>query len=348
MATIIDVARAAGVSKSTVSRGFTNPAAVKAPTLEKINHAAQKLNYTPNALARAMITKKTETFGFIINAEQSPVISNPFYGQILEKVVELTGKRGYSLYISSSTAASEAVAGVVAAAEAAAEEAPDFSCHLLLRKQVDGVIFASYTKPELLKSFLERQIPVVLVNSRTDLPGVCCVISDDTGGIGQTVDYLVKKGHRSIGIIEGRFTRFIVDRRHRAFLRALGKNGLKAKESSMALTAADIHAAAETAYVLLGGKKPPSALVCTNDLIALGAIKAARRRGLHVPRDIAITGYDNSSLCIASDPAITSVDASTAGMGAAAVDFLFAQMEGKKIPGTLRTVKTRLVVRESA
>ena len=330
MATIIDVAKAAGVSKSTVSRVFTNPSAVKPCTLERINKAAQKLNYMPNALARAMITKKTETFGFIIHEEQFPVISNPFYGQILEKIAELTGKRGYSLYISSASAVRE------------------HSYLPLLQKQIDGVIFASYTKPEMLQDFLLRRIPVVLVNSHTDLTGVCCVLSDDSGGIEQTVDYLVKKGHRDIGIVEGRFTQFIVDRRHKAFLRALKKHGLAAKAGGMALTNADIYAAAETVTALLNSKNPPSALVCTNDVIALGAIKAAHRRGLNVPRDIAITGYDNSSLCLACEPTITSVDANTAEMGTAAVEFLFDQIEGKKIVNALRTVKTKLVERESA
>ena len=330
MATIVDVAKAAGVSKSTVSRVFTNPLAVKKRTRDKINEAALKLNYLPNALARAMITKKTETFGFIIYEEQFPVISNPFYGQILEKIVELTGKRGYSLYISSASAVREQ------------------SLLPLLQRQIDGVVFASYTDPVMLQNFLQRHIPVVLVNSRTDLTGVCCVLSDDSGGIGQTVDYLVKKGHRNIGLIEGKFTRFIVERRHKAFLRSLKKYGLKVKPNNMALTSADIHAAAETVYSLLRERNPPSALICTNDVIAAGAIKAAHRRRLNVPRDIAITGYDNSSLCMACDPTITSVDANTAEMGAAAVDFLFDQIEGKEIAHALRTVKTKLVKRESA
>jgi DNA-binding LacI/PurR family transcriptional regulator len=330
MATIIDVAEAAGVSKSTVSRAFTNSGSVKGRTLERINSAARELNYTPNALARAMITKKTETFGFIINEEQFPVIGNPFYGQILERVVELTGKRGYSLYI----AASSSMRGD--------------STEVLLRRRVDGVIFASYTDPLMLRSFVQRRIPAVVVNSRSELPGVCSVLSDDQGGITQAVDYLVKKGRRDIGIIEGTFTRFIVERRHDAFLRALQTRGLAVRPDHMTCTNAAIHDAYNAAYAVLSGKKPPHALVCTNDVIAVGAVKAAHRLGLRVPADVAVTGYDNSYLCMACEPSITSVDADTAGMGAAAVDFLFRQIEGTSIVRTLRTVKTRLVERESA
>jgi DNA-binding LacI/PurR family transcriptional regulator len=329
MATIIDIAKAAGVSKSTVSRAFTHPAAVKPRTLERINNTAQKLNYTPNALARAMITKKTETFGFIIHREQFPIITNPFYGQILESVVELTGEKGYSLYISS--------AGAV----------PEHSFNVLLQKQVDGVVFASYTDPNMLQSFLQRHIPVVLVNSRVEHPDVCSVLSDDYGGIGQIVDYLVKKNHRTIGIIEGKFSQFIYARRHQAFLQALKKHSLKSNPRHIAATSANMQDSYKTACEILGGKHPPTALVCTNDTIAVGALKAAHRLGLKVPGDIAITGYDNSSLCTACEPALTSVDANTRDMGAAAVDFLFKQIEGKTISRVTKTVKTRLVERES-
>ena len=330
MVTIIDVAKAAGVSKSTVSRAFTNPGTVKQRTLERINNSARELKYTPNALARAMITKKTETFGFIINAEQLPVISNPFYGQILERVVELTGKQGYSLYI------------------AGASTVREDSTEVLLRRQVDGVIFASYTDPLIVQSFVQRRVPVVVVNAHVELPGVCSVLSDDQGGITQAVDHLVRKGRKDIGLIEGNFTRFIFDRRHGAFLRALKTQGLEAKPDNMASTNATIHDAYHAAYAVLTVKNPPEGLVCTNDIIAVGAVKAAHRLGLRVPEDVAITGYDNSDLCLACEPSITSVDADTAGMGTAAVDFLFRQIEGKSIGHTQRMVKTMLVERESA
>jgi DNA-binding LacI/PurR family transcriptional regulator len=330
MATIIDVANAAGVSKSTVSRVFTNPRSVKPRTLERINTAARQLGYLPNALARAMITKKTETLAFIIYEEQFPVITNPFYGQILESVVERTGKKGYSLYISSAGAARE------------------HSFDTILQRQVDGVMFASYTDPNMLRNFLNRNIPVVLVNSRTELPGVCCVLSDDSGGITQAVSHLARSGREHIGIIEGAFTRFIVDRRHKAFLKALKKHGLEAQARHMAVTNASIRDAHNAAYAILASERPPDALVCTNDVIAVGAVKAARRLGLNVPRDVAVTGYDNSDLCEASEPSITSVDANTAGMGRAAADFLFAQIAGQTITRSVRTVKTRLVCRESA
>jgi DNA-binding LacI/PurR family transcriptional regulator len=284
----------------------------------------------PNALARAMITKKTENLAFIIHEEQFPVITNPFYGQILESVVAHTGKMGYSLFISS------------------ASELRGHSFDALLQKQVDGVIFASHTDSAMLQSFLDRRIPVVLVNYHSELAGVCSVLSDDFGGIQQTVSYLVNAGHRDIGIIEGRFSPFIYARRHEAFLRSLKEHGIEARSNWMAVTNPTMRDAYESVSAVLSALERPSALVCTNDTIAVAAIKAAHRLGLSVPGDVAVTGYDNSDLCAACEPSITSVDTDAEHLGASAVDFLLRQIAGETCAVTTYTVQTRLVQRESA
>jgi DNA-binding LacI/PurR family transcriptional regulator len=313
-----------------VSRAFTDPGAVKAGTLARIHDAAQSLDYVPNALARAMITKRTENLGFIIHEEQFPVITNPFYGQILESIVEYTGKKGYSLFISS------------------ARDLSTSSYNALLQKQVDGVIFASYTNPHVIQSFLDKGIPVVLVNYQTDIPGVSCILSDDFNGIREAVTHLASAGHRSVGFVEGRFSRFIRERRHEAFVQALRQNGLHTPQRFMAETNPNLADAYQCVCSMLGGADRPTAIVCTNDLIAVAAIKAARYMGLAVPGDIAVTGYDNSELCAACDPTITSVDVNTADMGRLAAEFLLNAINGKNHSHINLTVRTRLVKRESA
>jgi DNA-binding LacI/PurR family transcriptional regulator len=336
MATILDVAKVAGVSKSTVSRAFTNPATVHPKTLALINRTAKNLSYTPNALARAMITKKTENIGFIIHEEQFPVITNPFYGQILETIVEQTGQRGYSLFISSARGQGS-------------------SPHeMLLQKQVDGVILASTAHPDMLRRFLDRGTPVVLVNYHTGKDDVCGFLSDDAGGVESAVAFLARNycsgrtGRRDIGVIEGRFSAFIYKRRHEAFLQAMEKQGLQVQSRYMAITKPAIQDAYKTALELLRNRRSLAALLCTNDVIAAGAIKAAHALGLKVPGDIAITGYDNSDLCAACDPAITSVDANTQELGVNAVDCLFRQIGGEIPAEKVHTVKTKLIRRESA
>jgi DNA-binding LacI/PurR family transcriptional regulator len=329
MATILDVAKVSGMSKTTVSRAFVNPGAVKPSTLKKINLAAKSLNYQPNALARAMITKKTENIGFIIYDRQYPIITNPFYGPILESVVEEIGQKGYSLFISSD------------------KGLRNKSGEIMLRKQVDGVILASQTDRKVIKSFIKAGTPVVLINYHIKAAGIYSILSDDFGGIMDAVSYLAGAGHRDVGFIEGRFTQFISSRRHEAFLRAMEKNNLVIRPGFMALTEPSIKDAFDAACRMFSLKKHPSALVCANDVIAVGAAKAALHRGLKIPEDISITGYDNSDLCAACQPALTSIDANTRELGIQAVHCLLCQMSGRLPVERTITVGTRLVIRES-
>jgi DNA-binding LacI/PurR family transcriptional regulator len=329
MATIIDVAKAAGVSKSTVSRVFTEPDSVSARALQKVTQAAREVHYTPNAIARAMITKKTGNLGFIIYDLQAPVITNPFYGPILESVIEHTGKKGYSLFISSDKGLKNS------------------SGELMLRKQVDGVILASQTSPEIVSSFTGKGIPVVLINNKLDMKGLYSILSDDAGGIMSAVNHLVKAGHKNIGFIEGRFTQFIFKRRHQSFIDAMKKAGLDIQSAFNAVTEPTIQDAFNTVYELLKNKAYPSALLCANDVVAVGAVKAALRRGFRVPDDISVTGYDNSELCTACEPPLTSIDPNTWELGAQAVECLLRQIKGEKLASAASMVKTRLVERES-
>jgi DNA-binding LacI/PurR family transcriptional regulator len=329
MATIIDVARAAGVSKSTVSRAFAGFGAVSPETLKKISQAAKEVNYTPNAIARAMITKKTENIGFIIYKEQAPVIVNPFYGPILESVAELLAQEGYSLFISSDTGLENS------------------SGELMLRRRIDGVILASQTSAAIVRSFITQEIPVVLLNYHIRIEGVCSVLSDDAGGIVNSVRYLSDTGHRSIGFIEGRFTSFIFGRRHQSFISAMNSRGLSITPGFCAVVEPSIEASFNAVYAMLGHRKRPQALLCTNDVVAVGAVKAALRRGLAVPEDISVIGYDNSELCGACQPALSSVDPNTRELGEKTVEYLFKEIRGEKPRPATTTVKTRLVERES-
>jgi DNA-binding LacI/PurR family transcriptional regulator len=302
---------------------------VKPSTLKKIDQAAKSLNYKPNALARAMITKKTENIGFIIYDRQYPVITNPFYGPILESVVEEIGRKGYSLFISSDKGLCNK------------------SGEIMMRKQVDGVILASQTDRNVIKSFIKAGLPVVLLNYYMKAAGIYSVLSDDFGGIMNAVSYLAGAGHRDIGFIEGRFTQFISGRRHEAFLKAMEKNNLIIRPRFMAFTEPSIQDSFDAACRMFSRKKRPTALLCANDVIAVGVVKAALHWGIKIPEDLSVIGYDDSDLCAACQPALTSIDANTRELGVQAVHCLLGQMSGRPPVERIVTVGTRLVIRAS-
>lgn len=328
MNTIHDVARAVGCSKSTISRAFTNPETVRPETLKKILEVARAMDYTPNAVARAMITKKTENIGFILFQGQTPAMTNPFYGPILEHVVQATRKRGYSLFIASDG------------------DLRSPSGEIMLRKQVDGVILASLTNASTVLSFQKKGIPVVLLNNDLSMDNYS-VLSDDAGGIASAVEYLYKRGHTRIGLLAGRFSPFIYARRYDAYVDTLRRLGLEPDPSMIRTVESTISDAFSGMRDILAQGGAPTAMVCTNDKVAVGAVKAIVRAGLSVPGDVAVTGYDNSELCEVCEPTITSVDPNTAEMGRSAANMLFDLIDGNPLEQRIITIPTALAVRET-
>lgn len=327
--TIFDVAAESGVSKATVSRAFTNPGAVSPETLTRIREAAKKLNYRPNAVARAMITKRTGNLAFIIYGEQAPVITNPFYGPILEAVVGAARDSGYSMFIASD------------------DSLRSNSGDILLQKQVDGILFSSQPNRELVQHALQSDIPVVIVNNLLELEGCCCILCDDQDGVRQAMDHFVSLGHKRIALLGGRFTSFVYTRRSDAYQRFMREHGLPVLPGYTDVVPPTVEQALCAMERMLCLPQPPTAVLCMNDTLAIGALKAVQRAGLRVPQDISIIGFDNSALCTIAEPELSSLDQSTEEMGRVAVECLRAQIRGEAWERQHITLSTRLVLRHS-
>jgi DNA-binding LacI/PurR family transcriptional regulator len=274
-----------------------------------------------------MITKKTENIGFIIFERQNPVISNPFYAPILESVVQATAEKGYSLFISSD------------------RDLRLPSGEIMLRKQVDGVILASQTESDIILNFQRKNIPVVLINYHINLENLYCIISDDYSGISQAIEYLADRGHKNIGLLSGRFTPFIYSRRYNAYLDAMRKHGLTPDFRFVQTVEATVKDAYMLVSSLLTQENRPTALLCTNDTIAVGAMKAVLRAGLRIPQDMSVIGYDNSDLCMICEPELTSVAVDMSKMGRLSVEYLLAQINGQTPDQKIVTVDSKLILR---
>lgn len=329
-ATILDVAALARVSKATVSRAFSTPEKVNPDTRKRIMEAAVRLQYQPNVLARAMITKQSGNFAFIIYGEQAPVVTNPFYGEILEAVVNTTVEMNRSMFIVSD------------------DKIRSDSFSLMLQKQVDGIIFASQPDSEMLLRSAEKGIPHVLINHKTDLSDSYSLLCDDYGGMKQAVDYLAELGHCHIAFLNGDFTEFIKMRRYQGFVQAMAQNNLRLDPDIVFTCGSSAQAIMESVKTLLLGENPPTAVVCANDTLAIGAIKTASRLGLNVPGDLSVIGFDDSSFCTMFDPELTSIRIDKQRMGQLAVECLIAQIEGKEWLYPTITMETDIIIRDSA
>ena len=326
--TIYDVSRLSGVSIATVSRTFSNPDLVRENTRRKVFEAAEILHYSPNAIARAMARQRTDKVAFLICKEGATILDE-FYAGICIGIMEETNRIDRELVIS--TAADW-----------------DLTASNAKNKQVDGVILGGNARPELVSELQSRGLAVVLVNNRMAGFDIPCVVSDEYGGVRQALEHLIARGHRNIAMLAGRFSPYILNERYRAFLEIAQSHGLSTDARQIRLCDPAVDSAETACEELLARPDRPTAILAANDMLAAGAMKAARRLGLRVPEDLAVTGVDDSHICGLLEPELTSVHIDCRRMGELAAARLQSLLEGETDVPQVTVVPTQLRVRGSA
>ena len=328
-ATIIDVAKLSGYSKATVSRAYAAPDRVSEKARDKIYAAAKALNYTPNVIARAMVTKHTESIAFVIHEKQYPAILNPFYSPILDVILQEGIKRGYSLSISTD------------------HDMRLPNGEVYMKKHMDGVILAGQTDTQAILSYRKQHIPLVLLNNHIDMEGLLCITANHFDGAVQAVEHLVERGHRKIGLLAGLFSPQIYAARYNGYISVLKKYHLPVDMRFVQDIEPTMEAAEQYVASLLQIEDRPTALFCTNDTIAIGAVKAVIRAGLRVPQDLAIIGFDDSYISRVIEPELTTVKIDKQLMGKLAAEKLFDLIAGQPLEERLIETSTQLIVRSS-
>ena len=326
--TIYDVSRLSGVSIATVSRAFSNPEMVREKTRQKVFEAAEVLHYSPNAIAQAMARQRTNKIAFLI-CKKGATILDEFYAGICNGIMRATNQLDYELVIS--TAADW-----------------DLATSNSKNKQVEGVILGGNARPDMISELQSRKVAVVLVNNRMpgfDLP---CVVSDEYGGVRQALEHLISRGHRNIAMLAGRFSPYILNERYRAFLEIAQAHGLPVDARHIKLCDPTVESAAEACMELLSREDRPTAIFGTNDAVAAGAMKAARRLGLRLPEDLAVTGLDDSSVCRMLEPELTSVHIDCRQMGELSVKMMRTLLAGENEVPQVTVVPTELRIRSSS
>lgn len=326
-ATIIDVAQQCGYSKATVARAYASPESVSEKARERIYAAAKELNYAPNAIARAMVRQQTENISFVIHEKQHPAILNPFYSLILEAAMQEGAKRNYSLFVTTN------------------HDMRLPNGEVYIKKKMDGVIFAGETEPETIEQLRKLNIPVVLLNKYLDMDGLLCVTADHFGGAAMAVAHLYKRGHRRIGLLAGQFSKQVREARYNGYVHVLREHDIPLDERYVIDIEPTLEESQRAAEQLLSLPDRPTALFCTNDTIAAGAMKAAVRMGLRIPEDVAVVGFDDSYISRVVEPGMTTVRIDGERMGRIAAQKLFDLIEGKPVDEHIIQISTELIVR---
>jgi DNA-binding LacI/PurR family transcriptional regulator len=319
--TIYDVARAAGVAASTVSRAFARPGRVNAATAERIRRAAAELGYRTGPLARAHDAGRTSMIALVLSD-----VTNPFYNEIIRGAQAAAAEAGYTVLLTD------------------AQESGEREREALQRTMstVEGIVLATSRMADPAIRAVARQRPVIVLNRvLTDLP---CVVTDNRGGMRRAVEHLAELGHRRITYAAGPQASWADAMRWWALREAAAELGLQARRIGpfAPVVAGGARAAAELC------RGPVTAVVAYNDLMAIGVIRALSAAGVRVPADTSVVGFDNIFAAELVTPALTTVAAPLHAMGFAAVRNLLAHTRGART-GSNEPVRlpSRLVVRAS-
>lgn len=334
---IKDVARLAGVSVSTVSNVITGKKKVSPKSIEKVNQAIAALNYSPNPMASGLRSNSSKIIGVLI-----PSFNHTFFAQILQGIQDVSKESGY----------------IISVYETNSDLKVEESClRLLLNSMSDGIILASQVGTnsvnsthyfDLFNSLQKgKNIPVVSIDQRINLPFVDSIIVDNRTASFQAVQHLIDKGHRRIGHISGPLNFYNSKKRLEGYHDALKasnitpepgwiRNGLLSPESGYKCMRDLIN---ETNI---------TAVFAANDQTGIGAIRAIKDNGLRVPEDIAVIGYDNIFAGTLISPSLSTINVPAYQMGMLAINQILKRISGE-ISGVIDPIqlKTQIIIRRS-
>ena len=325
-ATIRDVAREARVSVATVSRVLNGTAPVSSDATARVVEAAERLGYVPNSSARSLITRRTQTVGVVL-----PDLHGEFFSELIRGIDLGARRRGYHLLISSSHSDRGEVAAVLRS----------------MRGRVDGLILMAPDADEPpLPTELPSWLPLVVLGGGP-LPGRRTITVDNYGGARAMTEALIGLGHRRIAFVQGPPGNADARERLRGWRDAMLAARLPV--DGLELPGAFSEESGFAAAVVLRETEPrPSAMFCANDAMAIGALRACREMGVHVPRDLALAGFDDVPVARCLTPPLASVRVPIAELGARAVaDLLDAVQSGTPVEPGRVALPSELVLRES-
>jgi len=323
-----EIARRANVSTATVSRTLNQSGAVKAETARKVWRAAAELNYYPNSHARALVSGRSRLLGLIVSD-----ITNPFFPELVRAFEAMAAQRQYDLILTSTDYQTARMTNCL---------------RRMLERKVDGVaIMTSEMDVGLIKELSRRGVPLVFMDVGQVGPRMSHVLIDYANGIRQAVDHVVALGHKRVGFITGPLDLHSARTRRQAFLDGMRAHGIKADPKLVREGTHTAEGGQHAMAAILRSPKRPTAVVCSNDWTAIGALHALDAAGLRVPVDVSLVGFDDIPLASYTSPPLTSVRMSAGDVGSTAFDALFRLIGGERLEGDIYQVPTKLVVRES-
>lgn len=325
-ATIVDIANKIGVSSATVSKALNGKKGVSDRIRMLIKEEAEKTGYQPNAIARGLVSKSTNTIGLII-----PDISNPFFAEVVRGVEDMCREWGYNLILCSSN-------WDINQERACLEK--------LSRNRVDGIIINPHPLSKS-KCIEKLGIPTVYLNTRKNGGQVSYVGIDNEAGAQMATEHLIQCGYRRIAFLGGATRSYSNNERLNGYLITLEKHGIK-PDNRLVMAG---NFSTESGYVLTKRifERPnrPDAIFACNDTIAIGAMQYAQERRINIPKDLGIVGFDDINASSLPQVQLSTVAIPKTFLGKKAMDILMDKIQTESSSAEIYVIKPKLVIRKS-
>jgi len=333
MITIKDVAKLAGVSHSTVSRALSGHTAISEETTKRIKKIALDIGYVPSAVARGLKTKRSQALGVIVNR-----IDDPFFSEILQGIEDVLQEAGYSLFVAASNRDSRREKSIVQS---------------MRERQVDGVIVCTTQFGDEHLSQLERfGFPIVAIGNLEGADYKWLVYHDDLYGIDQITKYLIELGHNKISFLGNLRAKRTTQGRMNSFIRKMMDANISIPDEYIFHCPNGRPEGGE-----IGAKHcidlvdPPTAILCFNDMMAIGVLKILREAGIQVPRDCSVVGFDDIPIAAYTYPSLTTLKQPKYQLGYEAAQMMYkvlqSQSDISSVDGQKLMLRGELIVRET-
>jgi LacI family transcriptional regulator len=327
---IREIARRAKVSTATVSRAINRVPTVDPQLAKRVWKVVEELGYYPNTQARALVSGRSRIFGLIISE-----ITNPFFPEIVRVFERIAVQHQYEILLTSTGHDPKRVETAV---------------RRMIERRVEGVAVLTFGMEEFLLEDLKlRNVPLVFADVGVARPHVSNIRIDYLHGIRQAVQHLAAFRHRKIAFISGPLRLKSAEARQQAFLQSMEEIHLDADRKLIVEGDHTIEGGISALGQLLSGPSRPTAVICSNDMTALGVMRKSYEDGISIPRDLSVIGFDDIRLAQFVLPALTTVQMSQAELARLAFHALLAevQRESPSPEGTEYLLTTHLVLRES-
>jgi DNA-binding LacI/PurR family transcriptional regulator len=322
------VARLANVSIATVSRTINRVSTVNPRMAKRVLEAIAKLDYFPNTQARALVSGRSRLLGLIVSE-----ITNPFFPELIQGFEDIAVEHGYEILISSTNYDPARMALCI---------------RRMLERRAEGVAVMTFgVEKPLLEQLAERKVPLVFVDVGPERPGISLLQVDYHHGIRQGVQHLAALGHRDIAFVSGPKRLHSAQSRIAAFSKSLAECAIVADPAWIVEGDHTMEGGTDAMDRLLKSKHLPTAVMCSNDMTAIGVLHKLYRAGLRVPDDLSVIGFDDIHIAQVTIPPLTTIQMSCFELARAAVTALRAHVEEGGEPKRQYKINTHLVVRES-